>query len=59
MANDHTHTSLSRSYLFAFLGMIMLALTVFVIWDDEYGLRPWKRYQSDYNKLKRIPTRIG
>ena len=53
MANDHIHTSLSRSYLFAFLGMIMLALTVFVIWDDEYGLRPWKRYQSDYKKLKR------
>jgi cbb3-type cytochrome oxidase cytochrome c subunit len=52
MANENKNTSSNRSYLFAFLGLVLLALTFWVVWDDEFGLRPWKKYQEQYKVLK-------
>ena len=39
-------------YLFAFLGLLLLGLTAWVVWKDEIQLRPWKEYQQEYKALK-------
>ncbi|MCW8795994.1 MAG: c-type cytochrome [Chlorobium sp.] len=39
-------------FFFAFLSLLLLALTVWVIWKDEIQLRPWKEYQQEYKELK-------
>ena len=52
MAIEHKNNSSLRVYLFAFFSVLLLALSVWVVWDDEFGLRPWKKYQEDYKTLK-------
>lgn len=52
MANENKKTSPYRAYLFVILSVTLLALTAYVIWDDEFGLRPWKKYQKEYKTLK-------
>jgi mono/diheme cytochrome c family protein/predicted nucleic acid-binding Zn-ribbon protein len=53
MENDNNKNASLRAWIFAILGVVLLALSVWVIWDDEFGLRPWKNYQEDYKALKR------
>jgi cbb3-type cytochrome oxidase cytochrome c subunit len=53
MANENNKGSLYRVYLFVFFGVTLLALTSWVIWNDEFGLRPWKKYQKEYKVLKK------
>ncbi|NTU94118.1 MAG: c-type cytochrome [Chlorobiaceae bacterium] len=52
MASEHHNSSKTRAYIFAALSIILLALSAWVIWDDEFGLRPWKHYQKEYKSLK-------
>ena len=52
MANENKDNSSLRVYLFVFFSVLLLALSVWVVWDDEFGLRPWKKYQEDYKTLK-------
>lgn len=52
MANENPHSSNYRAYLFAALSITLLALSAWVIWNDEFGLRPWKHYQKEYKSLK-------
>ena len=42
----------STPLLFAFLSLLLLGLTAWVIWKDEIQLRPWKVYQQEYKDLK-------
>ena len=48
MKQKSSYTSL----LFAFLSLLLLGLTFWVIWKDEVQLRPWKSYQQEYKELK-------
>jgi len=52
MANENKNNSSLRVYLFVFFSVVLLALSVVVVWDDENDLRPWKKYQEDYKTLK-------
>ena len=52
MANENTNKSQYRAYIFAFLSVILLALSAWVIWNDEFGIRPWKGYQKEFKSLK-------
>ena len=50
MANENK--SNSSLYIFVFFSVVLLALSLWVVWDDEFGLRPWKKYQEEYKTLK-------
>jgi mono/diheme cytochrome c family protein len=52
MASENQNSSKYRAYIFAGLSIILLVLSAWVIWDDEFGLRPWKHYQQEYKSLK-------
>lgn len=52
MANENNNGSPYKVYLFVSLSLILLALSAWVIWNDEFGLRPWKKYQAEYKSLK-------
>jgi mono/diheme cytochrome c family protein/predicted nucleic acid-binding Zn-ribbon protein len=52
MANENKNSSAYRAYFFAFFSVVLLILSAWVIWDDEFGLRPWKHYQKEYKSLK-------
>lgn len=52
MANENKNNASNRVYLFVFFSVVLLALSVWVVWDDEFGLRPWKKYQQEYKTLK-------
>jgi cbb3-type cytochrome oxidase cytochrome c subunit len=52
MANENKNNSSYRVYIFVFFSVLLLALSFWVIWDDEFGLRPWKKYQGDYKAMK-------
>ena len=52
MANENKSNSSLRLYIFVFFSVVLLALSVWVVWDDEFGLRPWKKYQEEYKTLK-------
>ncbi|NTV06782.1 MAG: c-type cytochrome, partial [Chlorobiaceae bacterium] len=52
MANENKNNSSYRVYIFVFFSLLLLALSFWVIWDDEFGLRPWKKYQGEYKALK-------
>ena len=52
MANENKNNSSYRVYLFVFFSVLLLALSAWVVWDDEFGLRPWKKYQQEYKSLK-------
>jgi mono/diheme cytochrome c family protein/predicted nucleic acid-binding Zn-ribbon protein len=53
MENDNNKKASYRGYIFAILSVALLGLSAWVIWDDEFGLRPWKNYQQEYKSLKR------
>jgi mono/diheme cytochrome c family protein len=52
MASENQNSSKYRASIFAGLSVILLLLSAWVIWDDEFGLRPWKHYQEEYKSLK-------
>jgi cbb3-type cytochrome oxidase cytochrome c subunit len=52
MANENKNNSNYRAYLFVFFSVVLLALTLWIVWDDEFGLRPWKKYQQEFKTLK-------
>jgi|GEM_PF-213103 len=52
MANENKNKAPYRAYLFVFLSISLLALSAWVIWNDEFGLRPWKMYQKEFKSLK-------
>jgi cbb3-type cytochrome oxidase cytochrome c subunit len=52
MANENKNNSSLRVYLFVFFSVLLLALSLWVVWDDEFGLRPWKKYQEQFKTLK-------
>jgi mono/diheme cytochrome c family protein len=54
MASENNKASLYRVSLFAFFGIILLGLTAWVVWNDEFGVRPWKHYQKEYKALKKV-----
>jgi cytochrome c551/c552 len=43
------HSSLSKS-LFLWSALLLLSLG-WALWDEIYGIRPWKSYQSDFAKV--------
>lgn len=53
MASEHKNSSSYRVYLFAFLGVFLLVMTLWIVWNDEIGLRPWKKYQKEFKTLKK------
>jgi mono/diheme cytochrome c family protein len=53
MENENNKKASLRGYIFAILSVVLLGLSAWVIWDDEFGLRPWKKYQQEYKSLKR------
>ena len=52
MASENQNSSRLRGQIFAGLSIALLLLSAWVIWDDEFGLRPWKHYQKEYKALK-------
>ena len=52
MANENKNNSSYRVYLFVFFSVLLLALSLWVVWDDEFGLRPWKKYQEEFKTMK-------
>ncbi len=52
MANEQKNNSSNRVYIFVFFSVVLLALSLWVVWDDEFGLRPWKKYQQEFKTLK-------
>lgn len=44
---------MSRLLIFTFLSLTLLGLSLYVIWQDEFGLRPWKTYQNEYKENKK------
>ncbi|NTW81963.1 MAG: c-type cytochrome [Chlorobiaceae bacterium] len=52
MANENKNNSNYRAYLFVFFSVVLLVLTLWIVWDDEFGLRPWKKYQQEFKTLK-------
>jgi len=52
MATENKNNSSYRVYLFVFFSALLLALSLWVVWDDEFGLRPWKKYQEEFKTLK-------
>jgi cbb3-type cytochrome oxidase cytochrome c subunit/predicted nucleic acid-binding Zn-ribbon protein len=52
MASENQNSSRLRGQIFAGLSIALLLLSAWVIWDDEFGLRPWKHYQKEYKSLK-------
>jgi len=52
MANENKNNSSWRVYLFVFFSVVLIALSLWVVWDDEFGLRPWKKYQEEFKILK-------
>lgn len=39
--------------LFAVLALLLIAVSVWVYWEETATLRPWKNYQKDYYDIKR------
>ncbi|NTW57138.1 MAG: c-type cytochrome [Chlorobiaceae bacterium] len=35
-----------------FFSVLLLLMTLWIVWDDEFGLRPWKKYQKEFKSLK-------
>ena len=52
MANENNNNAHYRNYIFVFFSVLLLVLSLWVIWDDEFGLRPWKKYQTEFKSLK-------
>ena len=52
MATDNQNKSSYRVYLFVFFSVLLLLMTLWIVWDDEFGLRPWKKYQKEFKSLK-------
>jgi len=52
MANENKNNSSYKVYVFVFFSAVLLALSLWVVWDDEFGLRPWKKYQEEFKTMK-------
>lgn len=52
MTTENKNNSSYRVYLFVFFSVLLFILTLWVVWNDEFGLRPWKKYQNEYKSLK-------
>ena len=42
----------SYSFQFCILAMLLLASTIWAVWDETYTRRPWKKYQREYKRLQ-------
>jgi len=48
---DPVEESKSYSALFALMVALLLALSIWAIWDDNISRRPWKEYQVEFDRL--------